>query len=583
MARSHSTTLRIPFLGLLLAPLACSSSAGGDEGGDGGTRYPVPDIPASCEGFDAQDVGSPDAVITGSDCNEDAIRAAVEAGGTVRVECPDAPVTFTQQMVVTTDTVLDGAGVTVLDGGGATRLLFKPAGPDLHLQNITIQNGRGPEALGNPEVDQSNWFDYAGGAILVQGHQDLDRVGGGLYGKNLVCRSSATGSSKRDPNTNQILDTGSGGCVYTFHARFHCDGCEFTGNRATNGGAIGSLGSKIQLTNSTCVSNEARFDASSNDNQGFGGCHYQDGTEQAPGEDETNYVHMCGNYFADNRSDAAGGGVSIFYRQGTNTSIAQVGNVFEANGSGDAGGLSGSGGGIYVFVDPNTRLDWAPDEGPDTLVVSRNAFIDNSTEYLGGGATFFNIYETAVRFDNNLFLRNEVRTTDQSTGGGGGLGLIGAFFDLEHNTFAGNRANNWAGGITLGAGGVALRNNLFFDNTAPTTMGDSTMSASEHINWRLDESDDGQPDGFLVYASGGNLFTPSATPSGQPRPSPGAAVLDEDPGLGELDRDSFPYYVPLASGSPAIDAGIELDTVDVDMRGEPRSGAPDIGAIEAGG
>jgi len=580
---------RIPFLSISLLLASCYAGAGdGDGGGDGATSsgggddvdIPVPEVPSSCEGFDAQDVSSPDVSIAGADCNEDAIRAAVEAGGVVHVECPDAPVVFSSHMVVRNDTVLDGAGVTVLDGGGQTRLLTKLSGPDLHVQNITLQNGQAPEALGDPQVTQANWFDWAGGAIVSQGHLSGTSVGGVLYGKNLVCRDNATGANSRDPETNQILDTGTGGCVFAFHSRFHCDECDLSGNRATLGGAIGSLGSKIQLTNSTCANNAARFDASTNDNQGFGGCHYQDGTETAPGEDETNYVHFCGNYFGGNNADSSGGAVSLFYRQNTITSFQFLRNVVEANSSGDGGTPNQSGGGLYVFVDPNTQIPWAPDEGPDEFLVSGNAFIENSTETLGGGAAIFNIWLTATRFDNNLFLRNEVRTTDQSTGGGGGLGLIGAFFDLEHNTFVGNRANNWAGGITLGAGGVALRNNLFFDNTAPVNM-DGQISASEHVNWVLDETDDGEDQGFLVFASGGNLFTPSMTEGGAPRPSPGAAVLDEDPGVGELVREGFPYYLPLNPGSPAIDAGMELDTVEVDMRGQPREGAPDIGAVEA--
>ena len=127
---------------------------------------------------------------------------------------------------------------------------------------------------------------------------------------------------------------------------------------------------------------------------------------------------------------------------------------------------------------------------------------------------------------------------------------------------------------------MALRNNLFFNNTAPVNMG-GEMSASEHVNWVLDETDDGDDSGFLVFASEGNLFTPSSTPGGSPRPSPGAAVLDADPLVGELVRDSFPYYTPLSAGSPAIDAGVPLDSVGVDMRGVERQGAPDIGAVEA--
>lgn len=586
MANSSLQAHRISFLALPVAALAslpgCFFGLGDEGGGDeeGGTEYPIPQIPQVCEGFAAQDVTSPTVTITGADCNEAAIRAAVEAGGIVRVECPEAPVVFSAQMVVTRDTVLDGAGVTVLDGGGATRLLFKRTGVTLHVQDITLQNARAPEALGDASVTQANWFDWAGGAILAQCHDDTQSVGGALYGKNLVCRDSATGSHTRDPDNGQILDTGTGGCVYSFTCTFHCDECEFVDNRATNGGAIGTLGGKIQLTHSSCVGNEARYDASTNSNRGFGGCHYQDGTETAPGEDETNYVHMCGNYFADNHSDDSGGAVTLYYRQATNTSVAFVHNVFEANVAGESGGLYQGGGGVYVYVDPETKIPWAPDVGPDQLVVSGNAFVDNSAEYLGGGAAIYNIWQTAVRFDNNVFVGNEVRTTDQSTGGGGGLGLVGAFFDLEHNTFVRNRAGNWAGGIALGAGGVALRNNLFVENTAPVAQG-MASAATEHVNWQLDERDDGQDQGFLVFASGGNLYHPATLSDGQPRPTPGAALVDTDPSVGELVRDDgFPYYLPLSASSPAIDAGIALDTVDVDMRGRTRTGTPDIGAVE---
>ncbi|MEM9462303.1 MAG: hypothetical protein AAGF11_49580, partial [Myxococcota bacterium] len=530
------------------------------NGDDGRSDFVVPEIPEVCDGFAAQDVSAPDFELRGNDCNEAAVRSAVEAGGTVLVDCPDAPIVFTAQMVVTADTVLDGAGVTVLDGGGSTRLLMKVPGPTLHVQNITLQNARAPEALGNPEVTQANWFDWAGGAVLAQCHDNSTAVGGALYGKNMTCRDSATGSHTRDPNTGQILDTGSGGCVYSFACRFHCDECEFTDNRATNGGAIGTLGGKIELTHSSCVGNDARYDTSTNDNQGFGGCHYQDGTETAPGEDELNYVHMCGNYFADNHSDESGGAVCLFYRQQTNTSFAFVRNVCEANSAGEGG--EGGGGCLYSYVDPTTKISWAPDVGPDQYVVSSNAFVDNSGEYIGGGASIFNVWNTAVRFDNNLFLRNEVRTTDQSTGGGGALGLVGAYFDLEHNTFALNRSNNWVGGVALGDGAVALRNNLFYENTGPVQQGPAAPSPSEHVNWNLDERDDGNDDGFLVFASGGNLFFPGSTPWGEPRPTPGATVVDEDPGLGELVRDDgFPYYLPLGAGSPAVDAGVDLPSV----------------------
>ncbi len=361
MVDSPKIVPRIAFCAPVLFLAACyvGPLPLGDDGG-GASEYSVPDIPDVCDGFLAQDVSSPDVAISGADCNEQAIRAAVEAGGIVRVECPDAPVVFTEQMSVTRDTVLDGAGVTVLDGGGSTRLLHKVSGPTLHLQNITLQNAQAPEALGNPEVTQANWYNWAGGAVLADCSAQ-EEVVGALYGKNLTCRDNATGSHTRDPNTNQILDTGMGGCVFSFTCRFHCDECEFDGNRATNGGAVGSLGGKTLLTHSACVQNKALYDSSTNDNQGKGGCYYQDGTETAPGEDETNYDHMCGNYFAGNESDQHGGAVSMFWRQGTNTSFAFLRNACEGNWVNDAGGC------LFVYVDPDTRIDWAPDEDGQKL------------------------------------------------------------------------------------------------------------------------------------------------------------------------------------------------------------------------
>lgn len=565
---------------LALVVLGSCRGDGDVASNDTGDPTPVPEIPAVCEGLDAQDVGSPDTVIAGDDCREETIRAAVEQGGTIVIDCPDAPVVLGAQLEITRDTVIDGSGTTVLDGGGSTRLLFKPTGPNLWLQNITLQNGRAPEALGDSSVTQANWFHWPGGAILAHGHDDGTAVGGGLYAKNLVCSGSATGSHTRDPMTGQILDTGNGGCVYVFAAEFTCDGCTFSGNRATNGGAVGTLGGKARLTHSACLDNEARFDASDNDNQGCGGCWCQDGTETAPGEDEENPVHMCGNVFAGNHADADGGAVLLFYRQATHTSFRFEKNACENNSAGDAGEVGRGGGCLYVYVDPDTKIPWAPDVGPDTFVVSHNAFIANSAEYLGGGAAIYNIWDTATRFEANLFYRNEVRTTDPQSGGGGGLGLVGTFFELRHNTFAENRANNHSGAIQHGAGGTTLTNNLFVRNAAPVPGGGPDPVDAEHLNWQLDEVDDGMNQGFLVFASAGNLFFPSTTPSGEPRPAPGAAVL-EDPRLGELAREGvFPPHLPLADGSPAIDAGVPGEAA-IDIRGVERDEAPDIGAYEA--
>ena len=560
-------------------------TVGGDDGpgdGDGGDDGPpIPEVGLVCEGSDEMDVSAPDATITGADCNEAAIRSAVEAGGIVVLECAE-PVVFSSEMVVSADTTIDGSGTTVLDGGGVTRLITKIPGSWLHLQNITLRGGQAPEALGDSQVTSENWFRWPGGAINAQCFDDgVTPAGGGISGKRLTCIDNATGSHTRDPNTGQILDTGNGGCVYLFQCEFSCDECEFTNNRATNGGAIGALGAKTLLTNSTCTGNEARYDESDNVNRGCGGCYCQDGTEQGPGTEAENYVHFCGNVFANNRAEEFGGAVSVYYRQGTHTSVHFRKNSCQGNEAGLAQGSTNSGGCLYVYVDPNTKLDWAPDTGPDELVISGNAIYENTAFQAGGGASIFNIWNTAVRFDNNLFLRNRITSTDNTTGGGGALFLLGTFFDLEHNTFIGNEAATSAGGIGHGAGGTGLRNNLFVNNRSPIPGQGPEVSEAEHVQSYLDETDDGMDAGFKVFASEGNLYFPATLPGGGPRPSPGAAST-EDPQVGMLViDDGFPPYVPIPPDSPAVDAGSVLDTVTHDMRGVPRDDSPDIGAFEA--
>lgn len=572
----------LPLLALLVA---CGDNEGdGDSGpgGDGGDGPPLPEVGAVCEGIDARDVSSADATISGDDCNEDAIRSAVEAGGTIVIDCAD-PVVFSRQIEVRNDVVIDGSGTTILDGGGVTRLITKFPGPDLHLQNIEFQNGQAPDALGDPNATQANWFEWAGGAINLQCHDDGYDIGGFVSAKNISCHDNATGSHSYDPQADQILDSGNGGCIYSFLCELQCDECDIRDNWATSGGGIGSLGGKTLLVNSSCVGNEARFNPEANNvNQGCGGCYCQDGTELNHGDDSENWVHFCGNVIANNRADDSGGGVSIFYRQGTNTSVRFEKNSCQGNHSGEREAMDTVGGCFYVYVDPDTRSEWAPDEGPDTFVFAGNAVYDNSTWQAGGGAAIYNIWDTGVRFENNLFLRNEVRTTDQASGGGGGLSLVGTWFDVEHNTFVDNVANNWTGGLAQGAGGSALRNNIFVNNQAPPPGGDGSLSPAEHVTFYFDEVDDGEDDGILVFASGGNLYLPVRAPNGPEGATPGAAVLDEDPMLGELViDDTFPPYLPLEGGSPAIDSGIVTEAVSLDMRGMPRDDAPDIGAYEA--
>jgi CSLREA domain-containing protein len=221
----------------------------------------------------------------------------------------------------------------------------------------------------------------------------------------------------------------------------------------------------------------------------------------------------------------------------------------------------------------------------------------------GGG-----IYEKS---GSNLTLQNMIVASNQAATGGGGIEVAGAFslvnstiennmaglgggidssgptFSITNSTITGNAATSFGGGLSLNGNGT-LTNDTIANNTLSALVGNgagiyvgSTATVTNTLlanNKRLGLLETCGGAGTIT-SGGGNLVDDntctSFTGAGDQQNVP-------NPGLGALDTSGLTDVLPLTSGSPAIDAGVDLPCPSVDQLGTTRPQGPhcDIGAVE---
>lgn len=219
---------------------------------------------------------------TGSEasCTQAALESAIQAGGAVTFDCggpATIAITSTIAVPTTVDTVIDGGGTVTLDGGGTTRILSFQSGDyrgmyggpqhTLTVQRITMQNAKATGTATFPSASppcSQGYEDGAGGAIwMVSG--TLHVIDSKFYDNT----AAATG-----PDV-------AGGAIYTEGSSdTTIEGCEFTSNSASNGGAVGSLNSNLTLVNDTFTGNQALGQGGNSTN---GTCPEVDGGQRETG------------------------------------------------------------------------------------------------------------------------------------------------------------------------------------------------------------------------------------------------------------------------------------------------------------
>jgi hypothetical protein len=459
---------------------------------------------AACTAPPLADVSAPTATVgdgTAASCTQAALQAALSAGGTIVFACGSSPVTIpvSSTLMVSAETVLDGGGTVTLDGGGTARILYLDSDyntptPRLTVQRLSFKNGKSA----------------ATGDDTAQGGAAIYRDGGSLT----VIDSHFEANNA--PLTGQDV---AGGAIYGFGGgETVIVGSTFTNNRASDGGAVGSLNGDVTIINSTFTGNTATGTDGNPGNGGCGGALYMDGADER--------ASLCGVVMRDNKAGAIGG--AVFRVSNTHTgSFAIDRSTFDANQVTATGG--GNAGGLYL-------------EGL-ALTVNASTISRNQAHYNGG----IWINACQVEMTNTTIAEN---TATGSNGGGVWLGNAPTGV-MKNVTIANNRstaAGQVAGGIF--GGGLTLVNTLIANNTAQYTPTCDTTHT------------DG---GGNVQWPAGALCTP--------------APLVADPMLGALtDNGGVTETLAPTAGSPAHAIGTGCPSTD--QRGMPRGEPCTAGAVE---
>jgi hypothetical protein len=342
---------------------------------------------------------------------------------------------------------------------------------------------------------------------------------------------------------------GCGGGIYVETSILHVGHCLLANNMANEatgygrGGGLYAVGSAVEIWESHIVNNTAQANPATSSGGYGGGLYIGEGT-----------ATLRQNLILDNLAHALwsgyGGGV---YLQSLDHADVLT-NVIEANRGNPPGSNYGSyGGGVYVNACPSITL-------------AGNLLMGNFSKSQGGGIF--------ADWSRPHLARNRVMG-NTSTAGAGIMIKGSTPVTLSNNLVAHNAATARAGGVlatnvTPPGPQVHLFNNTLADNE-PAGVATWNYASLSLINNLLAGNPVGisesEPASSTVTADY-NLFWNGSDPI------VGSNALIEEPG--------FAYDYHLGASSPALDAGLDLPwlTVDLDGNPRPRNMAWDLGAFE---
>jgi hypothetical protein len=539
-----------------------SSSGGTSSGSSSGpildaALLDAPSLPPSlaCNlPFGPVDTSAPTTVVGqgGQACDEAALAAAVAKGGIITFACggpTTIKVTSTLDLPTGKDTTIDGGGTVTLDGGGTTRILsfigpgYRTTSTLVTLQNITLQNGRGsgtkiPPA--SPPCSQGYMTDGGGGAVYVSD------------GKLDVFNSTFIGNSGETPGPDvaggAIYVDGSLGTVII--------GSRFSGNTASNGGAVGSLNSDLAIYTSTLSNNTATGTGGNNTSSacttqstevgdgGSGGAVYMDGGSDGD-------VTFCGDVFEQNHAGTLGGVLFRVYDKAQHNVVLDA-STADSNVCDGPIGTTGQGVGGGAFYVSNGVLEFT------------NSTISNNSAPSCGGIQADN---STVNLTNMTIVANHALGDSDAgiTGIGGGMCIFSNGGTVNNCTFANNTA---AGGTSysefyaaaLFGNGLTISNTIIANNT--TMNGEGRMSCGNTFGGARDLQ---WPQNHVV---GGNPDSPCVT-----------GITFADPMLGPLQNNGGPTLT-LASSAAASVVKIGTGCPSTDQTGKTRATPCTIGAVE---
>ncbi len=478
---------------------------------------PPPDVPLQFFAGPARTVGAG----TPASCDEAALRAAVEAGGTITFDCGGAPHTIpiSRQLLPAEGTLVDGGGAITIDAGGRSRIFNMEESGAAHLlvRGLTLAGGA---------------TDGDGGAIWSS-------YRAGVYVLGSTFTGNVAGADGEEGGGAIYLKSGSTAIV---------SDSVFTGNRGGAGGAIHSLLSDLQVLDSTFEGNDATVGAASgtqngNAGGGYGAAIYIDGAAEQAGAGR---ILIRGSRFTGNRSAGQGGAVfSFVYGSPVTIETSEFrDNSVVANARGDA-------------------LGGALRHGNGPLTLTGSTFWGNRADQQGGALWFGE--DAAVTIDNVTMFANSAGDL------GGAIMPVSGTAAIRNATLVGNEAGG-EGGAVQGDQRVSVVNSIISGNRAGNEYG-----IKQNCGRGGDLGNEPPP----ALAGGTNLEFPAITARYNNPYCTGNLVV-ADPLLDGEPRDHGGPVPTLAllPGSPAVDAGDPAQCAPTDQRGRPRAGRCDLGAYE---
>lgn len=475
---------------------------------------------------------------TPGSCTEDALRTAVEQGGTITFNCGSSPHTIpvNDEIVVSKDTTIDGGGtqqggLITLDGQGATRVLHTDQELSFTIKNLTIANGK----------------------------ESKKGSGGGLLTgwKNTLVVDNCIFENNDGTAGNQ--ETGAGAIATDSDSNITIRNSLFRNNRGINGGALNNLLSELLVENSVFINNDSSPGGKTA--QGAGGAIYIDGASR-PNDSKGGTITIRDCVFQGNKAAREGGGLYSWIYEPDKTYVERV--VFDQNSVvRDSDGNAYGGGMRHGYGD---------------LYMTDVTFSNNVSDAQGGGF-WTNITKYDGILTNVTFVGNRV-TADNPYGDRGLGGAIGGEGKISciNCTIANNHADSYGGAI-YGGNKVTLKNTIISNNTTGN-------------KWEINQ----QCTDFAIDG-GGNIQYPDkkTNESGDRNCLRDAPIVD--PQLGTLGNNGgSTQTVALLPGSPAIDGGTNNGCPATDQRGAARpfdgngdgqavcdSGAYEYGSTAPGG
>jgi len=462
------------------------------------------------------DTSAPQAVVgngTPASCTEAALASALAGGGIVVFDCGPNPVTIpitspkSIPISSTIDTVVDGGGLVTLDGGGTSRIFEVPSSfergwPTLTVQRLAFVRGSSAGVSGDDTA-------RGGGAIWVRG------------GSLRVIQSSLVDNHGpivgQDVAGGAVYNVGSGSVTITDSA--------FSGNSASNGGAIGVLHADLIVANTVITGNAASGNGGNPGNGGNGGGIYSDGVDQVES--------LCGVRIEGNLGHAFGGGMFRVSNDGVGpmaidrTSV--LSNQIPNQSPSMAGGMYLQG--VQIQMTDST-VGW------------------NQASFAGG--LFIGPQATTLEMSNSTVAENVALS---SLGGGVVIDSV-VTGHIRNCTLARNAAPGPTAfaGATTGGTGVVLANTIVDGNSAgngynPISCNNALQEGGGNLQWP-------------VARAGGGSDVPGALCS------PSITVTASLLGPLQDNGGTTPTILP-GPGSPAIGHGIGCPATD--QRGLPRN------------